>query len=115
MKNILSTAKALLGITDDSQDAILALYADIVVQGILNVTNRLELPAELELVAAQMVEDMHREAKINNGTAGNVSSVSEAGRSVSFDTSQISLAVERRIKDRKTQLNRFKLPFRLGR
>lgn len=115
MTNILNTAKTLLGITDDSQDTILTLYIDMAVQDILNVTNRSELPAELEFTATQMVAQTYREAAISNSARGNVSSVSEAGRSVSFDNSQAESIIERQIEERKAQLNRFKLPFRLRR
>jgi len=111
--NLLDTVKTLLGIADDSKDAILTLYIDIVTQQILNYTNRAELPDGLIYVAAQMVVDIYGEATNTTGTTGKATSISEAGRSVSFDTSLAQKAAENKLEERKTQLNSFRLPFRL--
>lgn len=105
---ILEIVKTLLKIVDDTQDALLSLYIDIVVQQILNYTNLRELPTELEYEAAMMTVDMFNEMSGANAATGKATSISEAGRSVSFDTAQATLAAEQRIKDRQTQLDRFK-------
>lgn len=124
---IIDYVKSLLSITDDKLDEILGLYIEIVTQQILNYCNIKELPEDLKFVAAMMVVDLHKELYDEpvdgNGGAGeitgSVSTVSEAGRTVSFDSSKASseaalktalatMAAEQKIKDRQTQLDRFK-------
>lgn len=95
-------------LTDDKLDEILGLYIEMVTQEILNYCNIKELPEDLKFVAAMMVVDMYKDLSGTNGTSGPVSSVSEAGRSVSFDSSQATMATEQRINARRTQLDRFK-------
>jgi len=113
--NLLDIVKTLLGITDTSKDTILTLYVDMTIQQILNYINRAELPNELTYVAAQMVVDAYNEMlDASKTTTGKATSVSEAGRSVSFDSSLATMAIERRIEDRQKQLNSFRLPFRRG-
>jgi len=111
--SILDTVKTLLNIKDDSQDAILTLYISIITQNILNYTSRTMLPVELEYEAAMMVIDMHREMSDISGTTGKATAVSEAGRSVSFDTSEMQLFAQNKLEERRIQLNKFKLPFKL--
>jgi|GEM_PF-996808 len=111
--NLLDTVKTLLGITDDSKDAILTLYIGIVTQSILNTTNRQELPAELENEVAMMVFDMFNELSNASGTTGKATSISEAGRSLSFDTSQAQLWAKNRLKQREAQIFSFRLPYRI--
>jgi len=111
--NLLDTVKALLGVTDDLKDAILTLYIGIVTQNILNTTNRQELPAALEGEAAMMVMDMYRELSNTSGTTGKATSISEAGSSVSFDTTQAQLWAENRLEQREAQILSFRLPYRI--
>lgn len=111
--NLLDTVKMLLGITDDSKDALLSLHIGIVTQSILNTTNRQELPLELEHEACMMAFDMYNEMSNASGTTGKATSVSEAGRSVSFDTSQAQLWAENRLKQREAQILSFRLPYRV--
>lgn len=108
---ILDIVKTLLGIKDSSQDNILALCIGMVTQQILNYTNRAELPDELIYVAAQMVIEVYNETFKSSETV-NVASVSEAGRTVSFNTALVQLAAENKLEERKAQLNGFRLPYR---
>lgn len=110
--SILEIVKKLLKITDGDQDDIISLYVDMITRQILNYTNRAKLPDELLYIAAQMVVDIYNETT-QDGKTGNVSSVSEAGRSVSFNTALVQLAMENKLADRKSQLNGFRQPYRL--
>ena len=107
----LSTVKVFLGITDDSKDAVLNVYIDMTRQSILNNCNRSDLPEELNYTLCQMCADSYRD--VTNSSAkgevnGNVSSISEDGRSVSFSSGvEFKTAIEDRI-TRTTELNRFK-------
>ena len=115
MDNILKTVKTLLGIEagDITQDDILRLYIEIVMQSIINYCNIEKLPEALYFEAAQMVVDLKNGASTNAAdTAGKVSSISEAGRTVSFDAAGAHQAVNAKLADRKTQLDRFKLIYR---
>lgn len=107
----LSTVKVLLGISGDSKDAELAVYVNITKQSILNYCNRSDLPEALNYTLCQMCADSYRD--VTNSSAkgevnGNVSSISEDGRSVSFSSgAEFKTALEDRI-TRTTELNRFK-------
>ena len=110
----LEIAKMLLCITDDSKDVILSLYIDIATQEILNRTNQSELPAALIYVAAQMAVEMFNEAaSASSGTTGAATSISEAGRSVSFDASLAQKLAENKLDERREQINSFRLPYRI--
>lgn len=112
MDDILKNAKLLLGITDGSKDDILGLQIEMTIQDILNYTNRNELPEQLRLTAAKMVR-LAMIGALGADFKAPVSSLSEAGRSVSFATAQMTeSAIEIERKDIFTQLNRFKLLFR---
>lgn len=110
--SILEIVKKLLKITDGDQDDIISLYVDMITRQILNYTNRAKLPDELLYIAAQMVVDIYNETT-QDGKTGNVSSVSEAGRSVSFNTALVQLSTENKLEERKAQLNGFRQPYRL--
>ena len=112
MCDILKAAKILLNIKTHEFDELLKFYIDVIEQKILNYCNISELPEGLYFEAAQMVAEMYRNSSDEGGVTGKVSSVSEAGRSVSFDSSLASTAAENALNERKTQLNRFKLVYR---
>lgn len=109
--DFLSTVKVLLGITDDTKDTELTVYVDMTKQTILNYCNRSDLPEELNYTLCQMCADSYKD--VTNSSAkgeinGNVSSVSEDGRSVSFSSgAEFKTALEDRV-TRTTELNRFK-------
>lgn len=112
----LSMVKVLLGIADGSKDAELNVYIDMTRQSILNYCNRSDLPEELNYTLCQMCADTYRDianSRAKGEVTGNVSSVSEDGRSVSFSSgAELKTAIEDRV-TRTTELNRFKKLYRV--
>ena len=114
--DFLSTVKVLLGITDDTKDTELTVYVDMTKQTVLNYCNRSDLPEALNYTLCQMCADSYRD--VTNSSAkgevnGNVSSISEDGRSVSFSSgAEFKTAIEDRV-TRTTELNRYKKLYRL--
>ena len=85
--NFLSTIKTLLNIRDNNMDSILLIHIDIAKNSILNYCNINELPSALNYTLCQIVVDayLQNRNKTDNGkVVGNVSSISEDGRSISF-------------------------------
>ena len=114
--DFISTIKSMIGISDESLDAILRIYVATVNQSILNYCNIDELPSALNYTLCQMVADTYNEMKSRSGTGsvvGNVSSISEDGRSVSFTNgSEFKVAIDDRI-SKTRELNRFKKLYRI--
>lgn len=112
----LKIIKVLLGINDDSINEILQIYIAQAEQGILNYCNIKELPSALHYTLCQMVADLYREntALNKSGTVvGNVSSISEDGRSVSFSgVESLKTQLTDRI-TRLTELNRYRKLYRI--
>lgn len=112
----LKTVKVLLGISDGSQDEILQVYIAQGEQGILNYCNIKELPSALHYTLCQIVVDLYRENTAlnkNGAVVGNVSSISEDGRTVSFSSVE-SLKVQINDKiTRLTELNRYRKLYRI--
>ena len=107
----LKTVKVLLGISDDSAVEILHIYIAQAEQGILNYCNIKQLPSALHYTLCQIVVDLYRENTALNKSGevvGNVSSISEDGRTVSFSGVE-SLKVQMNDKiTRLTELNRYR-------
>ncbi len=114
--DFLSSVKLLLGIADNGTDEILRFYIDLTMQSILNYCNIVELPSALNYTLCQMVADTYRDNNRNNATGqvvGNVSSVSEDGRSVSFTNgAEIKTSIEDRI-TRTNELKRYRKLYRV--
>lgn len=114
--DFLSNIKLLLGISDDKTDGILQLYISITKNEILNYCNISELPSALNYTLCEMVVNAYRDNQKNNATSsvvGNVASISEDGRSVSFTNgSEIKTAIQDRI-TKTTELNRYRKLFRV--
>lgn len=112
----LSTVKILLGISGEEYDGILPVYISMVRQSILNYCNRFDLPEALNFTLCQMTADAYRDTVASQSTGevkGNVSSISEDGRTVSFTNgNEFKTAVQDRI-TRTTELNRFKKLYRV--
>ena len=112
----LSNVKLLLGISNDNSDEILRLYISITINEILNYCNISELPSALNYTLCQMVADSYRDNLKNNATnsvVGNVSSISEDGRSVSFTNgTEIKTDIADRI-TRTQELNRYRKLYRI--
>ncbi len=112
----LSAVKVLLGIDGTEKDAALAVYIAMTRQTILNYCNRSDLPEALNYTLCQMTADTYRDLTASNTrgeVAGNVGSISEDGRSVSFTNgTEFKTAIEDRV-TRTTELNRYKKLYRL--
>lgn len=105
---ILEIVKTLLKIEDDMQDALLTLHIDMATQDALNYTNLKELPPELNFAIARMVRLQVTGALSGTDFDAPVTSVSEAGRSVTFAAAALTEeAIKTERKEIKTQLNRF--------
>lgn len=114
--NYLKTVKVLLGISDGSQDEILQVYIAQGEQGILNYCNIKELPSALHYTLCQIVVDLYRENTAlnkNGAVVGNVSSISEDGRTVSFSgVESLKMQINDKI-TRLTELNRYRKLYRI--
>ena len=111
----LSTVKVLLGIDGTEKDAALAVYIAMTRQTILNYCNRSDLPEALNFTLCQMCADTYRDITAGQASGevrGNVSSISEDGRSVSFSSgTEFKTAIEDKV-SRTAELKRYKLLFR---
>lgn len=114
--DFLSNTKLLLGISNDTDDKILQFLISTVTQEILNFCNISKLPSALNYTLCQMVMDIYRDnqkSNSNNSVIGNISSISEDGRSVSFTNGvELKTSIEDRIA-RTTELKRFKKLYRV--
>ena len=112
----LSTVKVLLGITDTEKDLLLGVYIDMTKRSILNFCNLSEFPDDLNYTLCLMVADTYRDLSLVNTkgeVVGNVGSISEDGRSVSFSNgAEFKTAVDDRI-SRTTELKRFRKLYRI--
>lgn len=112
----LGTVKILLGISDGTLDSVLQVYLSMTEKSILNYCNIKELPSALDYTLCEMTADVYREnvSKNNVGSVvGNVSSVSEDGRTVSFSNgAEIKASIEDRI-TRTNELNRYRKLYRI--
>ena len=113
----LSTVKVLLGISDESADIILRVYLSSTESAILNYCNIEKLPSALNYTLCEMTADVYRENISKNkvgSVVGNVSSVSEDGRTVSFSSgSEMKASIEDRIMKRTHELNRYRKLYRI--
>ena len=113
--DFLGKVKMLLG-KSDLNDEFLQMYIDLTRQSILNYCNINTLPSELNYILCMMVVDTINEKNVSRGTGkvvGNVSSVSEDGRTVSFTNgSEFKVAIDNKISS-VNELKRFKRLYRL--
>lgn len=113
--DFLGEVKMLLG-KSDLNDEFLQMYIDLTKQSILNYCNINTLPSELNYILCMMVVDTINEKNVSRGTGkvvGNVSSVSEDGRTVSFTNgSEFKVAIDNKISS-VNELKRFKRLYRL--
>lgn len=114
--DFLGTVKALLAVEDDSKDKILQICIDTATQSVLNYCNISELPSALNYVVCQISADSYTEMASKAGTGkivGNVASVSEDGRSVSFTNgTELYATVENRV-SRLAELRRYRKLYRI--
>lgn len=113
--DFIKTVKFLLG-KREIDDAILSLYIDLTKQSILNYCNISELPSALNFTLCTICAETIIEQLLNSSKSeivGNISSVSEDGRTVSFTNgSEFKVAVENKI-THLAELNRYKKLYRL--
>lgn len=114
--DFLGTVKVLLGIKDESVDDLLQVYLSMTENSILNYCNIDKLPSALNYTLCQMTVDVYREYTNKNkvgSVVGNVSSVSEDGRTVSFSNgSEVKSMIEDRI-TRTNELNHYRKLYRV--
>ena len=86
MLEMLKKLKLLLGITDSSQDELLQLELDTVVDQILSYCRMKTFPEGLENVAVSLCADLHRASGngTENGARGPVQSVKMGDTSLQF-------------------------------
>ena len=113
--DFLGKVKMLFG-KSDLNDELLQMYIDLTRQSILNYCNINTLPSELNYILCMMVVDTINEKNVSRGTSkvvGNVSSVSEDGRTVSFTNGfEFKVAIDNKISS-VNELKRFKRLYRL--
>ena len=88
LEQIVSDAKALLGITDDTQDAVLNYHARAVIQKVLNYCHREDLPDALVLIIVEMLVRQYTAWKMEEPDAGGEGggTTSAGGTSLSVTT-----------------------------
>ena len=95
INDILKDFKLLNSIDNSNNDNLFILYIKEAVQRILNLTNRYKFPEELRYVVLAIAEDFYTNNAIlkkitNSETTGNIKSISEAGRQVTFGNAEES-------------------------
>ena len=121
LEQIVSDAKALLGITDDTQDAVLNYHARAVIQKVLNYCHREDLPDALVLIVVEMLVRQYTAWKMEEsdaggegggttsaGVAGVVGSVTRGDFSISYDNS--TEAIEAATAAQAVKASAWKLP-----
>ena len=95
ISEILKDFKLLNGINNASNDDLFTLYIKEAVQTILNLTNRYKFPMELRYVVLNLANDFYTDNSLlgkitGSETTGNIKSISEAGRQVTFGSAEES-------------------------
>lgn len=105
----LAKLKLLLGITDESKDALLQFCLDDVVETILNYCNIDAIPAGLENTAYRMAMDLYRGENFGSVApdGGLIASQSEGDTSVSFRVNETF--TKSLLKNYYSQLNRYRV------
>lgn len=113
--DFIGTVKYLIG-DRKIDNNILPLYIDLTKQSILNYCNISELPSALNFTLCTICAETIVEQLLNSSKSeivGNVSSVSEDGRTVSFTNgSEFKVAIENKI-THLAELNRYKKLYRI--
>lgn len=114
---ILERVKIRLGITDTVQDSFFNVLIEDTIQEVLNYCNIWELPEELIPAVTRLVIDsyLETEAQQSGLASDGISSMSDAGSSVSFFTLENTAKIAATVIDNIPKLailNRFKLPYK---
>lgn len=111
----IKTIKLLLG-KRQIEDEILQIYVDLTEQSILNYCNLNELPSALYYTLCKMCAEAIIESSVSGSKSeivGNVSSVSEDGRTLSFTNgNEFKVAIEDKI-SHTTELQRYRKLYRI--
>ena len=118
--NYLGKIKNLLSLTDSSEDIYLTVMLDLAKEAVLDYCNLSELPSALNYTLCQIVADSYIESKAkiggnNSKITGDISSISEDGRTVSFinnSSTALQNIINNKIENR-TILNRYKKLYRI--
>ena len=121
---ILDDFKTYNSIKDEENDKLYNLYIDKAMQSILNLTNRVVFPVELRYIVLELINDFLDMNKSKNNEipvsdTKDISSISEHGRSVSFDNQSstyystlISSHINEQLKLRKIEIYRYRLLYK---
>lgn len=104
----LAKLKLLLGITDNSKDALLQFCLDDITETILNYCNIDAIPAALDNTAYRMAIELYRNENFGSpqATTGQIASKSAGDVSVSYrDDANYLQSI---LKDHRPQLNRYR-------
>lgn len=123
---ILSKFKVLNNIEDETNDNIYKIYIEKAMQSICNLTNRNTFPEQLKYVVIDMLTDFYKtNIKINEDSEESngkdfTKSISEAGRSVSFDNSSeleyselLSANISKNLEMREKEIYRYRLLYKV--
>lgn len=123
--NYVQAARGLLHISSDDADAIMQLkmYLPIVLSAVLRYCNRDDIPSGLRYPIVMILADVYRQnlvlqtaASQGGAVTGNVSTITEGGRSVSFQTIDSNKAGDsstlQGIIDSRVAGNKMLLPFK---
>lgn len=117
---ILNDIKILEGIVGSESDSALEVYIKLAYNKILDRTNRTKFPSDLEYLLIDLARDAYTAVKAcKNDNNQNIQSMSEAGRSVTFGTSQAEVTkatqiINRQIQEYDTIINRYRLLYKVG-
>lgn len=125
INDILKDFKLLNSIDNSNNDNLFMLYIKKAVQIILNLTNRYKFPEELRYVVLDLAEDFYTNNSIlgkitNSETTGNIKSISEAGRQVTFGSAEestinslLSNYINQQLQMRMKEIYRYKLLYKV--
>ena len=110
----------------DDKENLFKLYVDKATQTILNLTNRIKFPEPLRYIVLDLMNDFFDIAKSKNNetpttNTSDISSMSEAGRSISFGNQSatyystlISKHIDEQLEIRRKEIYRYRLLYREG-
>jgi len=122
---VFADVKTLLKNTNADDDRLIELFVETAIQGIVNYCNVRELPRELMHTAAQMAATLFKNERVaaavaeQGGTAaaGQISSITEDGRTVTFATDRtaaasVTITAESLLRRYEKEMNRYRRPYR---
>lgn len=105
----LENVKALLGVTDDTKDALIQFALDNAEETILNYCNIETVPEGLEKTQIRMAMDIYRNETLGTAASnGKVSSLSEGDTSISYGSQFDDTFKESILKQYNKVLNRYR-------